>query len=215
MTKKPNNKPSSTSAIKQTVNAKLDKAFGYLLVIGGAIGLYASFALTMDKIELIKNPNFIPNCNINPIISCGSVIKTDQASAFGFPNPFIGLVAFAVLITIGVSLLSGVKYKAWIMKGLMLGSFLGVVFVHWLAFQSLYRINALCPWCMVVWTVTIASFWYSLLYNLRNGVITINSKYKQLVAFMQKHHLDILLSWYLIIFLLIMNRFWYYWSTLI
>ncbi len=215
MTKKSTNKTVDDKSLKQNFNSKLDKAFGYLLVIGGAIGLYASFALTMDKIELIKNPNFIPNCNINPIISCGSVIKTDQASAFGFPNPFIGLAAFAVLITIGVSLLSGVKYKAWIMKGLMLGSFLGVVFVHWLAFQSLYRINALCPWCMVVWTVTIATFWYSLLYNLRNGVITINSKYKQLVAFMQKHHLDILLSWYLIIFLLIMNRFWYYWSTLL
>lgn len=215
MTKKSTNKTVDDKSLKQKFNSKLDKAFGYLLVIGGAIGLYASFALTMDKIELIKNPNFIPNCNINPIISCGSVIKTDQASAFGFPNPFIGLAAFAVLITIGVSLLSGVKYKAWIMKGLMLGSFLGVVFVHWLAFQSLYRINALCPWCMVVWTVTIATFWYSLLYNLRNGVITVTSKYQRLVAFMQKHHLDILLSWYLIIFLLIMNRFWYYWSTLI
>ncbi|PRC62285.1 hypothetical protein C6A85_03910, partial [Mycobacterium sp. ITM-2017-0098] len=28
-------------------------------------------------------------------------------------------------------------------------------FVHWLIFQSLYRIGALCPYCMVVWAVTI------------------------------------------------------------
>ena len=29
------------------------------------------------------------------------------------------------------------------------------VFMHWLIFQSLYRIGALCPYCMVVWAVTI------------------------------------------------------------
>ena len=27
--------------------------------------------------------------------------------------------------------------------------------MHWLIFQSLYRIGALCPYCMVVWAVTI------------------------------------------------------------
>ena len=30
-----------------------------------------------------------------------------------------------------------------------------MVFIHWLIFQSLYRIGALCPYCMVVWAVTI------------------------------------------------------------
>ena len=30
------------------------------------------------------------------------------------------------------------------------------MFVHWLIFQSLYRIGALCPYCMVVWAVTIS-----------------------------------------------------------
>lgn len=196
-------------------NEKLNKAYGWVLVVGGVIGLYASFALTMDKIELLKNPNFIPDCNINPIISCGSIIKTDQAAAFGFPNPFLGLIGFAVVVTIGVSILSGVKYKKWIMQGLQAGSFLGVIFVHWLMFQSLYSIEALCPYCMVVWTVTLAIFWYTLLYNLRNGVFNVKEKYKKSVDFIQRHHLDILLTWYLVIFLLIMNKFWYYWSTLI
>ena len=196
-------------------NEKLNKAYGWVLVIGGAIGIYASFVLTMDKIELLKNPNFIPDCNINPVISCGSIIKTDQAAAFGFPNPFIGLVGFAVVVTIGVSILSGVKYKKWIMQGLQAGSLLGVIFVHWLMFQSLYTIGALCPYCMVVWTVTLAIFWYTLLYNFRNNVFSVKAKYKKTVDFAQRHHLDILLTWYLIIFLLIMNRFWYYWSTLI
>ena len=42
-----------------------------------------------------------------------------------------------------------------VLGGLAVGSGLGVVFVHWLAFQSLYRIGALCPWCMVVWSVVV------------------------------------------------------------
>ena len=43
----------------------------------------------------------------------------------------------------------------WYWAGLAAGTLLGTVFVHWLIFQSLYRIGALCPYCMVVWAVTI------------------------------------------------------------
>ena len=43
----------------------------------------------------------------------------------------------------------------WYWVGLAVGTLLGAVFVHWLIFQSLYRIGALCPYCMVVWAVTI------------------------------------------------------------
>ena len=43
----------------------------------------------------------------------------------------------------------------WYWVGLAVGTLLGVVFIHWLIFQSLYRIGALCPYCMVVWAVTI------------------------------------------------------------
>ena len=43
----------------------------------------------------------------------------------------------------------------WYWAGLATGTLLGTAFVHWLIFQSLYRIGALCPYCMVVWAVTI------------------------------------------------------------
>ena len=43
----------------------------------------------------------------------------------------------------------------WYWAGLTVGTVLGAVFVHWLIFQSLYRIGALCPYCMLVWSVTI------------------------------------------------------------
>ena len=36
----------------------------------------------------------MPTCSINPVLACGSVINTPQASVFGPPNPLIGVGAF-------------------------------------------------------------------------------------------------------------------------
>ncbi len=80
---------------------------------------------------------------------------TPQASAFGFPNPLIGIVSFTVVVVTGVLAVAKVRLPRWYWAGLATGTPLGVVFIHWLIFQSLYRIGALCPYCMVVWAVTI------------------------------------------------------------
>ncbi len=97
----------------------------------------------------------MPSCSINPVLSCGSVMITPQASVFGFPNPLIGIVSFTVVLVTGVLAVAKVRLPRWYWAGLAIGTLLGAVFVHWLIFQSLYRIGALCPYCMVVWAVTI------------------------------------------------------------
>jgi uncharacterized membrane protein len=179
-----------------------------LYVIGGGIGFIAAFTLLIEKIALLKDPAYVPTCSFNPILSCGSIMKTDQAEVFGFPNPMIGIAAFASLVTIGVLLLSGVELKRWLWIGLQIGTTFGVAFVHWLIYQSLYVIGALCPYCMVVWVVTIPLFWYTTLCNLSNvdrGVVRVAREF----------HSTILILWYLIIVVLIGFRFWDYWSTLI
>ncbi|PJE19839.1 MAG: hypothetical protein CK431_30220, partial [Mycobacterium sp.] len=61
------------------------------VLIGGVIGLLSSITLTVEKIELLRNPSYVPTCNINPIVSCGSVMVTKQASLLGFPNPLLGI----------------------------------------------------------------------------------------------------------------------------
>ncbi len=131
----------------------------WILILGGAFGLLAAFQLTLEKIAVISDPNYIPGCDINPVLSCGSVIITDQASAFGFPNPIIGLIGYSVVITVGVVLASRVALPRWIWLSLNLGAMFGFGFVIWLITQSLYVIGALCPWCMVAWAATIPIFW--------------------------------------------------------
>lgn len=181
----------------------------------GLAGLMSSFVLTYDKIQVLMNPNYDPGCNINPILSCGSVMKTEQASLFGVPNTVFGLMAFTALITLGFILLAGAKLQRWIWVVAQFAATVGVVFMHYLFFQGVYRINAICPWCFVVWMVTIPIFWYLTLYNLREGNIRLPKRLKPLASWMQKNHGNVLIVWYLVILGIILERFWYYWSTLL
>jgi uncharacterized membrane protein len=191
---------------------KLDTFLPWLLIAGGLIGLAAASIISYDKQQLLKDPSFQPSCNLNPVISCGNIMASKQGEAFGFPNPWIGLVAFGVLITIGVSLLAGAHFKRWFWLGLQAGTLFGLLFVYWLIFQSLYRIGALCPYCMAVWVVVIGIFWYVLLYNLQQGNLCSPDKLKPLANFMRRHHLDILMLWLLLITVLILKRFWYFFN---
>jgi len=185
----------------------------WLLVICGAIGLACALIITYDKIQLLENPAFVPNCDLNPVISCGSVMASKQAAAFGFPNPFLGIAGFSVVMTVGVVLLAGAgKLKRWLWLGLELGTIFGLAFVHWLFFQSVYRIGALCPYCMVVWVMTAALFWYVTLYNIQTGAIRLRGTLQRVGFFLRRHHLDIFVLWILIIAFLILKHFWYYYG---
>lgn len=193
----------------------LPQVMGILLVVLGAIGFLASADLSIEKIQLLKDPSYQPTCNISPILSCGSVMETDQAAAFGFPNMFIGLAGFAAVLTVGMALLAGAKFKRWFWLGLQAGALFGVIFVTWLQYQSIYTVGVLCPYCMVVWVVTIPAFLYIFIYNLREGHIQLPSRLKSIGEFIQRQHGTILIVWYLLIILAILEHFWYYWKTLI
>ncbi|WP_055714191.1 vitamin K epoxide reductase family protein [Streptomyces torulosus] len=186
-----------------------------VLTIGGAIGFLAAFTLTVEKIALLKDPSYTPSCSINPVLSCGSVMTTPQAEVFGFPNPLLGIAGFAVVTALGVVLLSGVTLPRWMWWGLEAGGVFGVVFVHWLIFQSLYRIDALCPYCMVVWTVMIPVFWYTTVHTLTRGHLPLPDRVRRAADAVASYHGVVLTAWYLIIVGLILQRFWLYWTTLV
>ena len=190
----------------------LRQALPYILLVGSVVGLVASFALTYDKIQVLKNPAYAPSCNINPVLSCGSVMQTEQASLLGVPNTIFGLMGFSALITLSVLLIAGATVKKWMWLGLQAGMTAGMFFMLYLFVQGIYRINAICPYCFAVWMIIPPMFWYTTLYNLREGNLKISQPINR---FLQTHHGDILLAYYMIIFGLILNRFWYYWQTLI
>lgn len=190
----------------------LQKSLPYILIISGIIGLLASFILTYDIIQLSADPNFVPNCNLNPVISCGSVLASSEGSVFGFPNSFIGLAAYAVLITVGTAMLAGAKFKRWFWLSLQAGATFAIIFVHWLFYNSVYVINALCPYCISVWIITIVSFSYITFYNVDQGHIKISKSMQKIYAWKRRHHLDLVLLWIFIIGALILKHFWYYYG---
>jgi uncharacterized membrane protein len=183
------------------------------VLIAGVAGLAAAVTLTIEKIKLLENPAYVPSCSINPVLSCGSVMVTPQAAAFGFPNPLIGIVAFSVVVVSGVLALAKVRLPRWYWVGFAAATTLGVVFIHWLIYQSLYTIGALCPYCMVVWAVTIPLLVVvtSIALAPGNGEPASNA----VVRSIHQWRWSLVALWFTALILLILARFWDYWSTLI
>jgi uncharacterized membrane protein len=192
----------------------LNKVLPWMLIVGGLIAMFASLMLCVEIFNRLENPHYIPVCNLNPILSCTSVADSKQSHLFGFPNYFIGVAGYAAVVTMGVTMLATAKLKRWYWQSLEAGLSLAIIFLTWLQFQTLYRIGSLCIFCMMVWATTIPMFWYTTLYNLRQGHIKTPKKLQRAVNFAQRHHLEIVITWFLIIIALILKRFWYYWSTL-
>ncbi|MFJ5680502.1 vitamin K epoxide reductase family protein [Streptomyces sp. NPDC093097] len=188
------------------------RAFALLLVITGVLGGLAAWIITLDKFELLKDPNFKPACSFNPIISCGSVMQSQQAEVFGFPNPMAGLVGFGVVIAVGMALLAGARFRRWYWLGLNVGTLLASVFCMWLMSQTLYSINALCLWCTLTWCVTILMFWYTTVHNLKHGILPAPGGLRNALV---EFHWVVPVLWYGVIGLLILTRWWSYWSSLV
>lgn len=182
------------------------------VLIAGVLGLTAALTLTVEKIELLIDPSYVPSCSINPVLSCGSVMVTPQASVFGFPNSLIGIVAFTVVLVTGVLAVAKVRLPRWYWAGLAVGTLLGTVFVHWLIVQSLYEIGALCPYCMVVWTVTIPLFVVATSIALQPSP---GSTGNAVLRTLHQWRWSIVALWFTAVILMILAQFWYYWSTLI
>ncbi|GAA1563637.1 vitamin K epoxide reductase family protein [Streptomyces globosus] len=199
-----------TAARRGTVGA--GRGFAWLLIAAGAAGLLASFAITVDKFALLRDPDFVPSCNLSPVLSCADVMSSAQASVFGFPNPLIGLAAYGAVVAVGCGLLAGARYRRWFWAGLNLGTLLGAAFCMWLMSQALYDIGALCLWCCLVWAATIALFWYTTVHNLRRGVIRAP---RALVSGVREFHWAVPATWYGVIVLLTATRFRASWETLL
>ncbi|MBG6083311.1 vitamin K epoxide reductase family protein [Zhihengliuella flava] len=147
------------------------RGFGWFLTIASTIAWLASVILVLERLELYANPNHVTSCDINPWVSCGAVMNQWQAALFGFPNPLIGIVGFAVVMTIGMCLVAGASLPRWFWIGLQIGITLAFAFIVWLWSQAVYEIRILCLYCMVVWAMTIPLFVLTTARNISHGFI--------------------------------------------
>jgi uncharacterized membrane protein len=143
-----------------------NRGFPWLLIIAGALGFLASFTLIVDRIALWKDPQAQLSCSISATIDCAGVMLSHQSEIFGFPNPLLGLPMFGALVGIGVALLAHARFAGWFWALLALSQVASAAFVAWFIFQTLFRIQLLCPWCSLVWVVTVPLLFYTVAYAL-------------------------------------------------
>ena len=139
------------------------------MFVGALLSLLASFVLSVEAVELAKNPDAELSCSINVVLNCATVAKHPSAELFGFPNSFLGLIAESVVITVAIASLAGVVFPRAFMFAAQIGYTLGLAFALWLFYTSMFVIQALCPWCLLV-TATTLFVWFAITrYNIREN----------------------------------------------
>ena len=177
--------------------------FGEMLLFA-TLSLVASFVLSYDAIVLAANPDAELGCQLNSVLDCAKVALAPQASVFGFPNAFLGLISEPVVMTIAVASLCGTRFPKWFMFTANAIYLLGVIFAYWLLFQSTFVIGALCPWCILVTVSTTFVFWSMTQWNILEGNLYLSPKWQErALAFQRGGWMTItLMAWLAVVVLI-------------
>jgi uncharacterized membrane protein len=179
------------------------------MLFSACLSLLASFVLSIDAVRLAANPNVSLSCNLNAVVSCGTVAQSWQAQLFGFPNAFLGLIAEPVVITIAVASLAGVRFPRGFMFAAQVVYTLGVIFAYWLLYQAMVNIGALCPWCLLVTVSTTLVFATLTHVNIRDDNLYLPRPAQQAAARFIDADLDVIVMtiWLLVLALVIVTRY--------
>jgi uncharacterized membrane protein len=156
------------------------------MLVSSVLGLVAALVLSVDAITLAKDPTANLSCNINSVISCGTVGASWQASLLGFPNAFLGLIAEPVVITIAVASLGGVRFPRWFMNSALVVYAIGLAFAYWLFLEAYFVIGALCPWCFLVTLTTTTVFMSMMRVSIMDNTLGLSERrWRSLVGWLR------------------------------
>lgn len=159
------------------------------MLIGAALSLLASFVLSVEAVELARNPDADLSCSVNVVLNCATVGKHESASMFGFPNSFLGLIAEPIVITVAIAGLAGIAFPRRFMFAAQIGYSLGFMFALYLFYLSMFVIQALCPWCLLVTATTTLVFFSITRYNIRENNLYLPKKaQKAALKFIEKDY---------------------------
>ena len=179
------------------------------MLVSACLSLLASFVLSVDAIDLAKDPGAQLACNINAAISCGTVGVSWQAHLLGFPNAFLGMVAEPVVITIAVASLARVKFPRGFMLAAQIVYTIGVAFAYWLFYEAMFVIGALCPWCLLITLSTTLVFSSLTHVNIRDNNLFLSERAHQRATAALRMGLDalILVLWLVALVVLVVTHY--------
>lgn len=169
------------------------------MLVGSIASLVASFVLSVEAIQLAKNPDAVLSCSVNVLINCATVGQHWSASLLGFPNSFLGLIAEPVVMTVAIAGLAGVKFPRLFMYVAQWFYTAGFVFALWLLYMSYNVIGALCPWCLLV-TLTTTLVWFAITrYNIRENNLYLPPKLSKKAHIFIEKEFDKVAMWTFIV----------------
>lgn len=192
------------------MNTRAHKWLFGLMLAFGIIGLVVSFILSVEKIHLLENPDATLSCSFNLVLNCSTVMQTWQSSVFGFPNMYIGLMAFPVVITVATVMLAGApRLPRWFWRVAHISYGLGLAFAYWLFFNSVYDIEVLCPWCLVITFTTTMLFELMTRYALRQNIWGVRPVLNARIQALLDKDIDklIVASWIVLLIALVFVKF--------
>ena len=190
-----------------------DRWIFFSMLVGAIISLVAAFVLSVEAIELAKNPGAILSCSISVVLNCATVGLHPSAQLFGFPNSFLGLIAEPIVITVAIAGLSGVHFPRRFMFVAQICYTAGLIFAYYLFHQSFFVIGALCPWCLTV-TATTTFVWFAITrYNIRENNLYLSDRYSKIAHRIVAKDFD-KLTLFSIVLILVAAIFFKYGSSL-
>lgn len=176
------------------------------------IGLSAAVILSIEKVELLSEPNHIASCSLSPVVACSPIIASPQASVLGFPNSFIGIFGFTAVFVAAMTILAGATKlsKIW-WRTLLSGIAFGAGFSTWLIHEGIFEIGNLCLYCMLVWLVTFALLWLVTAYCIEHKFINLGERLNKLL----RYKYELITITYVAIFLLIFYKWSDYWLSIL
>lgn len=134
-----------------------------VMLAASLVALFTSFILSSETLKEARNPGQRLACDVNGVLSCSTVMESWQAeivkfAGLSFPNAFFGIAAESVFVTIAVIGLCKVKVPRWFAACTWLGGLAALAYSYWLTTQSMFVIQALCPWCLTLMFSTTIQF---------------------------------------------------------
>jgi uncharacterized membrane protein len=120
-----------------------------LSVVGLAVSAYLTYEHYSASTTLA--------CPDTGAISCAKVTSSTYADVLGVPVALLGLLFFVGMTALSLPAVWR-SASPWPARARLAAVTSGVVFVVYLVWAELFRIDAICLWCTVVHVVTVALF---------------------------------------------------------
>lgn len=142
-----------------------------LWIVTAVVSWTVSFLLYREYIGQLTDAPPMLSCNISPFITCGPNLLAPAGNLLGFTNAILGMVLFLGPIFAGVgAMASPAGMHAWYWRVFATFVLGGYLLVHVFAYRSIFEFGSLCPWCLIVWLMTIPLFWSVAGWTLQSGV---------------------------------------------